>query len=66
MELSERVSYEKSVGEYIESTRLVDMVESFTKELIVHQPTDPISFLIEHITNKRSQRLIFVTGGLPA
>lgn len=54
MELSERVVYEKSVSEYIESNRLVDMMESLTKELIVHQPADPISFLIEHISNKRA------------
>lgn len=62
MDLNERVAYEKNISTYIEQHKLPDLVESLTRELVVNQPADPIQFLIDYISSKRTQRLIFVTG----
>ncbi|KAL4442299.1 hypothetical protein ABPG74_005640 [Tetrahymena malaccensis] len=62
MDQNEKVSYEKLIQQYIEDQKLPDLFESYTKQLILNQPADPIQFLIDHISSKRSQRLIFFTG----
>lgn len=54
MDLNEKVAYEKTISAYIESHKLPDLVESLTRELVINQPADPIQFLMDHISSKRS------------
>ena len=63
MDNNEKVSYEKLVAQYIEDSKLPDLMESYTKQLILNQPEDPVQFLIDLINAKRSQRIVFITGG---
>ncbi|EGR31030.1 hypothetical protein IMG5_119030 [Ichthyophthirius multifiliis] len=64
MDKTEKVAYEASLIQYIEKNQLPDLIEQYTKQLILNQPEDPIQFLINYIQNKKNQRLIFITGSL--
>ena len=66
MDKAEKVAYETSLLNYIESNKLPDLIESYTKQLILNQPEDPIQFLIDYIGGQKQPRLIFITGSIPS
>jgi adenylate kinase len=62
MDKDEKVDYEQSIEQYIENNKLPDLFDKLMKQLIISQPDDPLSFLIDHLTTKRSLRIIFISG----
>lgn len=41
---------------------MTDLFENLTRLLVLSKPTDPLSFLIDILENRRVQRLILVAG----
>lgn len=52
--------------QYVEDKQIVDIFESLTQELIINQPANPISYLIDQIKNKKlimHQQVYSIIGG---
>ena len=48
--------------QYIKDHKMTDLFENLTRLLVLSKPTDPLTFLIDVLENRRVQRLILISG----
>lgn len=61
MDKQQKLDYQKKVQNYLLKENIYDLFEDLTKQLIVKQPNDPISFLIEKLSSPEGKK-IFIVG----
>ena len=61
MDRQQKLDYQKKVEDYLLKENVYDLFEDLTKALIVKQPADPISFLIERLSVPEGKK-IFIVG----
>lgn len=47
----QKIDYVKKVSNHLEEKNVFEIFEKLTRELIVHQPKNPIDFLIDRLKN---------------
>lgn len=62
MDKEAKVQFEKQTIKYIENKKIYDVLENLMRKLVLNQPTDPIDFLIDHLSNKKPNFVISVIG----
>lgn len=50
MDRQQKLEYQQKIEQYLTKQNVYDLFEDLTKALIVKQPDDPISFLIEKLS----------------
>lgn len=61
MDKQQKLDYQKKVEDYLLRENVYDLFEDLTKSLIISQPDDPISFLIERLSAPEGKK-IFIVG----
>lgn len=51
MNRAEKTTYVQELEKELETKRVYELMERLTRELIVHQPDNPIDFLIDRLKN---------------
>lgn len=54
MDKQQKLEYQTRIENYLSKEHVYDLFEDLTKQLIVKQPDDPISFLIEKLSTPQS------------
>jgi adenylate kinase len=54
MDKQQKLEYQTRIENYLSKEHVYDLFEDLTKQLIVKQPADPISFLIERLSTPQS------------
>jgi adenylate kinase len=58
MDKKQKLAYQKGIEQYLQQENVYDLFEDLLKSLVVKQPDDPISYLIEKLSNPESQSII--------
>lgn len=61
MDKQQKLEYQKKIENYLSREHVYDLFEELTKQLVVKQPDDPISFLIERLSTPQTKK-IFIVG----
>jgi adenylate kinase len=54
MDKQQKLEYQNRIENYLTKEHVYDLFEDLLKNLIVRQPDDPISFLIDKLSNPES------------
>ena len=54
MDKQQKLEYQKKIENYLSREHVYGLFEELTKQLVVKQPDDPISFLIERLSTPQS------------
>ena len=54
MDKKQKLTYQKGIEEYLTNENVYDLFEDLLKTLVVKQPEDPISFLIDKLSNPQN------------
>ena len=54
MDKQQKLEYQTNIENYLGKEHIYDLFEDLLKQLIVKQPTDPISFLIDKLSTPKS------------
>lgn len=54
MDKQQKLEYQKKIENYLAREHVYDLFEELTKQLVVKQPDDPISFLIDRLSTPQS------------
>ena len=54
MDKQQKLEYQKKIETYLAREHVYDLFEELTKQLVVKQPDDPISFLIDRLSTPQS------------
>lgn len=54
MDKQQKLEYQNGIENYLAKENVYDLLEDLLKQLIVKQPDDPISFLIDKLSNPSS------------
>lgn len=54
MDKQQKLEYQRKIENYLAREHVYDLFEELTKQLVVKQPDDPISFLIDRLSTPQS------------
>ena len=54
MDKQQKLEYQTRIENYLSKEHIYDLFEDLTKQLIVKQPDDPLSFLIDKLSTPQS------------
>ena len=55
MDKKQKLAYQKDIESYLTQENVYDLFEDLLKSLVVKQPDDPISYLIDKLGNPDNQ-----------
>lgn len=55
MDKQQKLAYQKDIESYLTQENVYDLFEDLLKSLVVKQPDDPISYLIDKLANPDNQ-----------
>ena len=56
MDKQQKLEYQTRIENYLNKEHIYDLFEDLLKQLVVKQPSDPISFLIDKLSIPQSTR----------
>ncbi len=62
MQKEEKLEFVLKCERYIEERKIRDTFEMLTKELVLRQPADPLTYLINFLESQRILRVFFIHG----
>jgi hypothetical protein len=57
MNRNEKTEYIVEVEKHLQHNRVYELMEKLTRDLIVHQPADPLSFLIDRLKHPEGRHV---------
>jgi adenylate kinase len=54
MDKKQKLTYQTGIEQYLQQENVYDLFEDLLKTLVVKQPDDPISYLIDKLANPES------------
>jgi len=62
MDKAAKSQFEQQTIKYVENKKIYDLLENLVRKLALHQPADPIDFLIDYLAHKKPNFVISVIG----
>ncbi len=61
MDKKQKLEYQQKIEKYFSEHHVYDLLEDLTTSLMIHQPADPMSFLIDKLSGPPVKK-IFIVG----